>query len=155
MKPFRLALILAVVTVSATFVAIRAYPRSAANLIPEHPRMRKVCDLAGWCGNVEIECTRYDDTGNTTLRGDVWVRVSTIFGASLSGDGWYHADGAGYAVHGLYFPGPVHAKTAHEAYGLAVEAAINEWLHEYDEDHAPKSEDVVYPHAESCDKGCK
>lgn len=147
--------------------AVHAYNKATGNeaalLLLDHPRLSQLCDYAGGCGNVKIECRRYDATGNTTIRNTVWVSIGTDVDYHLDlGDGWYkpvegegEGEGSKFRVHGLYAE-ERYAATAHEAYGLAVEAAIDEWQHSYDAEHKPSPYDAdVVPNVTNCDETCK
>jgi len=72
-----------------------AHAQDAATLAKTHPLIKKICDKVGGCQNVKVECTVFDKTGNSNLRGETMWSVEA-FGAEgdsfkSQGGGWDNA----------------------------------------------------------------
>ena len=114
-------------TYSQDIIMVETYPPPARAFVDTHPRLRKICDLAGECDNVKIECTKYDGAGNTILRNDIVWEIEAL------------------GVHGFGFAS--HTKKP-------LEEAISDWFEMY-RYHIEKSPEIIYPNASPCDSNCK
>lgn len=107
-------------------------PLSVSELVKTHPRLQNICDLAGGCDKVEIECTKYDNTGNSQLRGEIVWRID----ADIPNIGH---------VFGISFK-----KTL-------LEGAIKDWFRTYEmkkEEASRNHGEKIYPNTLKCDKDC-
>lgn len=101
-------------------------PFSAPELVKKHPRLQKICDLAGGCDKVKIECTVYDNTGNTVLRNEtVWV----ITALEIDGEGF---------------------KTLSKH---PIEQAVDSWFEhqKIDAEYNNSIQKEIYPNSKPCD----
>ena len=131
MKQF---LLLAVLAISGCSVANKVHPNLATRLLPDYPALQAICDHAGGCQNVEIYCTRYDGTGNSTLRNTTFWKISTT-NDHITGFGWTPND---------------HLDTKH-----AIAQAIGDYLDTVRSDERYSAEPpTVYPNETSCNSDC-
>lgn len=116
----------------------KIHPNLATQMVKSYPELQAICDYAGGCQNVDIKCTKYDGSGNTSLRNLTWwtIETSETSENSVQGDGW--------------------SEEEHLDNHAAIEQAIRnfwedvEWRkHKHDEDHP-----AVYPHQTPCPKDC-
>lgn len=101
---------------------------SVSVLVKKHPRLQKICDAAGGCDNVKIECFVYDNTGNTNLRGRTAWTVE--------------ADGVtGYGISPYNSPD-------------LLGGAIVDWFDNKRIESEVDTNPDVYPHSKPCDASC-
>jgi hypothetical protein len=99
-------------------------PDSGTVWVKRHPRLRRICDAVGGCGNITVTCTKYDDTGNSNLRGETEWQIDA---------GGFR----GYAFKGL---------------GEGFDHAIDGWFEDRRDANADKKDEpTVYPHSQPCD----
>lgn len=103
-------------------------PLSASELVKKHPKLQKICDLAGGCNNVDITCTKYDGAGNSNLRNEVIWRVYA------QGE-----VGMGFANLGKH----------------PLDRAIRDWFDETEAKQQLHDEPpIIYPNRIPCDLSC-
>jgi hypothetical protein len=123
-------------------------------MVKEHPNLQTICDIAGGCFWVDVECEHYDDSGNTSMRNETWI---TIDAKEVKGYGWYKRSGDGFIVHSASF-GDHYVTTSREAYSDAFEYAIRDWAGTYksrQERNDDGTEKDVYPNSSPCNEECK
>jgi hypothetical protein len=127
------------------------YVDPTAELVKIHPRLQKICDLAGGCFFVDIDCDKYDDTGNSSLKNLTWWSIKA---KDTSGYAWYDSN----PKDGIYHvgAGDKTAKDLKDAKYIAIENAISDWADNYErrQDNDNKDE-TTYPHSTPCDSSCK
>ena len=111
-------------------VGMRPDPMSAAELVKTHPALQRICDLAGGCSNVDIECEKFSDTGNTILRGNTM-----------------------WSVHALGTRG-----SGFQSYGKPIERAVTDWFEarriEENLNEELKAQTKVFPVPQPCESDC-
>jgi hypothetical protein len=123
------------------YVSVTPNPWAASELVKTHPLLQQVCDLAGGCNNVLVECERWDNTGNSTLRGD------TEWSVTVPGAAWntpLHALGGGHSF---------------KLQGGSLDRAIEDYLYWYNSEKRQLAIDgtkkeTIYPNELPCDKDC-
>lgn len=131
--------------------AVYNYVDPTAELVKTHPRLQQICDIAGGCFFVDIDCEKYDDTGNTNLRNETWWH---IVAKDATGYGWYDSTPTNgvYKIHG----GDKTAKDLKDVKYIAIEEAISDWAENYKRHQDYENEhETVYPHSTPCDGNCK
>lgn len=131
--------------------AVYGYVDTTEEMVKIHPRLQSICDLAGGCFFVEIDCEKYDNTGNTSMRNQIWWSIKA---KNTTGYGYYDykpTDGL-YPIHGT----DKNAKDLKEAKSLAIEQAISDWAENYQgEQSVDNGTDYIIPHSIPCDSNCK
>lgn len=113
-------------------------PMSAKVLVKTHPELQKICDLAGGCNKIKIECEKYDNTGNTILRGETVWSIDT----DSENDKVGYINGTGFSSTS---PHP-------------LDTAIADWLLLYHAEYDPQPDgnviNKIYPNSKKCDDTC-
>lgn len=129
---FFLAALLSILSVAGgEYYHYKCSPMSVGNLVKSHPELQKVCDLSGGCFFVNVSCTKYDMTGNSSLRGDVFWKV-TSWWSSYTGYGIEKFSGSN-----------------------SLNTAIKDWLDTSQRrDRFAGEPKIVYPNSKPCDPDC-
>ena len=130
------ALALLLIGCSPNKIHNRIHPNLATRLVKDYPELQHICDYAGGCENVMVECTRYDGYGNTSIRNETFwsIKTSSLMGERVRGTGWYPNDKPD--IKG------------------AINQAIEDYWYVWRFEHTPKDNEPVYPHSTNCDKDC-
>lgn len=127
------ATIIFVSGIDSIYNIIPASPMSAYSLSKTHPRLQKICNIEHGCFFVTIKCTKYDDSGNSDLRGLTFWEVS---------DWWDNINGAGIDKYD--------GKDS-------LNAAIKDWFRDkeiWEEINKEDENKTVYPNSKPCDPDC-
>jgi len=116
-------------------------PWSTGELAKTHPLIKQVCDIAGGCDKVTVECRRYDDIGNTSIRNKTFIDIDADFDSDLGNvNGWASASN-GTNV------------------GSIIDRAVDDWLSSYrynkvGEKHVAITNPIIYPNVSKCGADC-
>lgn len=112
--------------------AARADNRRVEAMALRWPGVQEVCDRAGGCANVSVECTRYDGYGNSDLRD------TTVWMVAVGRD-------KGYA----FFRND---ESSAEGPALAARDLIWKWKSGATDSELTPA--IVWPHYKPCDEEC-
>jgi hypothetical protein len=99
--------------------------------------IRAICDSVGGCWKVEITCTRYDGTGNSSIRNQTFWNITT--------EDPY--------IHGFSVQDNAHIDTASAIRDAVVEYWENKKIH--DEINTQSGGATVYPNSTDCSNDCE
>jgi hypothetical protein len=113
----------------------------ATQMVKEYPDLQHICDYVGGCQNVTIICTKYDNTGNSELRGlTVWhIDTGDVDEGTWT---WGVADT------------PNDKPNNHEAIQKAIRSYWMVWRLHQQEGPLHPSGPEIFPNSQPCEKDC-
>jgi hypothetical protein len=114
------------------FFGAKSYRKTTAfAYVKEHPVLQDLCDKAGSCWFITLECTHYDNKGNTSIRNMT---------------SW-HIDGGDSFGVGNYKDG--------ESSDGVIERAAQDWKENLKYRTEAENDSTIYPNSSPCTKDCR